>query len=192
MTTSIVFAVVAVLAVGQFLLFGALAEAYRDIRQIREQEGLIDRAAPVDLGQAQNQVPSRIGLPPELDSAARAVVVYVDKRCGTCRMIVGSLNGGIPRGVWLTVISETEHEASEWLDHTAGIRLDSEPGRRVIVTSTDEVERHLGQVLTPLAIEIENGRLVRAKAVPSMRQFYSLVPTLITLSTPITQEVAQS
>jgi hypothetical protein len=58
--------------------------------------------------------------------------------------------------------------------------------------SPDEVERHLGQMVpTPLAIEIENGRLVRAKGVPSVRQFYSLVPTLITLA-PAEQEVSRS
>jgi hypothetical protein len=105
-TTSILFAVIAVLAVGEFLLFGALAEAYRDIRQIREYANVVDKSTPVGLGQAYNQVPSRVGLHPDLDSAARAVVVYVDKRCGTCRMIVSSLNGGVPRGVWLVVIAE--------------------------------------------------------------------------------------
>jgi hypothetical protein len=189
--TSILLAIIAVLAIGEFLLFGALAEAYRDIRQIREQADLTDRATPVDLGRAYNQAPSEVGLHSELDSAARAVVVYIDKRCGTCQMIASSLNGGVPRGVWLAVVSESTDEAFEWLAET-GISPDSEPGRRVMAISPDEVERHLGQMVpTPLAIEIENGRLVRAKGVPSVRQFYSLVPTLITLA-PAEQEVSRS
>lgn len=191
MVTSILFAIIAVLAIGEFLLFGALAEAYRDIRQIREQADVIDRATPVDLGRAYNQAPSEVGLHAELDSATRAVVVYIDKRCGTCRMIANSLSGGVPRGVWLAVVSESAHEAFEWLAEAA-ISPDSEPGRRVKVISPSEVERHLGQVPTPLAIEIENGRLVRAKGVPSVRQFYSLVPTLITLSAPAEQKVSRS
>ena len=58
MTASILFAVIAVLAVGEVRLFGALAEAYRDIRQIREHANVIDKSTPVDLGQAYNQVPS--------------------------------------------------------------------------------------------------------------------------------------
>lgn len=191
MVTSILFAIIAVLAIGEFLLFGALAEAYRDIRQIREQADVIDRATPVDLGLAYNQAPSEVGLQAELDSAVRAVVVFIDKRCGTCRMIASSLNGGIPRGVWLAVVSESAAEAFEWLAEAA-ISPDSEPGHRVMAISPGEVERHLGQVPTPLAIEIENGRLVRAKGVPSVRQFYSLVPTLITLSVPAEQEVSRS
>lgn len=191
MVTSILFAIIAVLAVGEFLLFGALAEAYRDIRQIREQADIIDRASPVELGRAYNQAPSEIGLTAELDSAARAVVVYIDKRCGTCQMIAGSLNGGIPRGMWLAVVAESADEAFEWLAESA-ITPESEPGRRVIAISPGEVERHLGQVPTPLAIEIENGRLVRAKGIPSVRQFYSLVPTVITLSAPAKQEVSSS
>jgi hypothetical protein len=189
--TSILFAIIAVLAIGEFLLFGALAEAYRDIRQIREQADIIDRATPVELGRAYNQAPSAVGLHTELDSAARAVVVYIDKRCGTCKMIANSLNGGIPRGVWLAVVSESADEAFEWLAEAA-ITPESEPGRRIIAISPDEVERHLGQVPTPLAIEIENGRLVRAKGIPSVRQFYSLVPTVITLSAPGKQEVSRS
>lgn len=190
MLTLVLLAVVAVLAAGEFLLFGALAEAYRDIRQIREQAGVLDKTAPVDLGRAHDQRPSMTGMHPALDAAASAVVVYVDTRCGTCRMIVGSLNGGIPRGVWLAVIAESEHDAFDWLSKTAAIFPGSESGQRVMVTSPAEVEKHLGQVFTPLAIEIENGRLARAKAVPSVRKFYSLVPTLISLSTPIEQEVS--
>lgn len=192
MVTSILFAIIAVLAIGEFLLFGALAEAYRDIRQIREQADIIDRASPVELGRAYNQAPSEIGLRAELDSAARAVVVYIDRRCGTCQMIAGSLNGGLPRGVWLAVVSESADEAFEWLAEAAAITPESEPGRRVIAISADEVERHLGQVPTPLAIEIENGRLARAKGIPSVRQFYALIPTVITLSAPAKQEVSRS
>lgn len=192
MVTSILFAIIAVLAVGEFLLFGALAEAYRDIRQIREHADIIDRASPVELGRAYNQAPSKIGLRAELDSAARAVVVYIDRRCGTCQMIAGSLNGGIPRGVWLAVVAESADEAFEWLAEAAAISPESEPGHRIMAISADEVERHLGQVPTPLAIEIDNGRVVRAKGIPSVRQFYSLIPTVITLAAPVKQEVSRS
>jgi hypothetical protein len=107
-------------------------------------------------------------------------------------MIASSLNGGVPRGIWLAVVSESPHEAFEWLAEAA-ISPDSESGRRVMAISPDEVERHLGEMVpTPLAIEIENGRLVRAKGIPSVRQFYSLVPTLITLSATAEQEVSRS
>ena len=65
------------------------------------------------------------------------------------------------------MIAENTQAAYEWLAESA-INPDSEPGRRVIITTADEVEWHLGQGLTPLAIEIEieNGRLVGARTVP--------------------------
>ena len=106
-------------------------------------------------------------------------------------MIVSSLNGGVPRGVWLVVIAENTQKALEWLAEAA-INPDSEPGRRVMVTTANEVERNLGQGLTPLAIEIENGGLVGARRVPSVRQFYSMVPTLISLSKSAEQEASRS
>lgn len=181
MLTSILFVLVALLAVGQFLLFGALAEAYRDIRQLRESFGLIDKAMPVDLGKVRDAAPSSLGLHPDLDSAVHAVVVYLESRCGTCRMIVSSLNGGIPNGIWLVVIAESPQAAFDWLAE-ANISPDSPAARRVMISSADEVDRHLGVRLTPLAIEIEHGRLERAKTIPSARQFYALVPTTFSLA----------
>ncbi len=190
MVTLILLVAFAILAAGEFLLFGALAEAYRDIHQIREKAGIIDKSSPVDLGRAQGQLPSMTGLPAALDSAASAVAVYVDKRCGTCNMIVGSLNGGIPRGMWLVVVAENEHEAFDWLSKSAAIFPGSDAAQRIIVRSAADVEKYLGEVFTPLAIEIENGRLARARAVPSIRQFYSMVPTVVSLAPPIVQEVS--
>jgi hypothetical protein len=180
-TTAVLFTIIAVLAIGEFLLFGALTEAYRDIRQIREVSGLLDRPMPVDLGQAQDMPPSSLGLASDLDSAVRAVAVYLDNRCGTCRSILSSVNGGIPEGIWFVVIAESPEKAFAWLGD-AGITEDSPAARRVMVTTPDEAERHLGVIATPLAIEIEHGRLTRARIVPSIRQFYALVPATKTLA----------
>jgi len=181
MAISILFVLVALLAIGVFLLFGALAEAYRDIRQLREAAGITDQPTPVDLGKVRDATPSSLGLHPDLDSAVHAVVVYLESRCGTCRTILGTLNGGIPNGIWLVVIAESAAEASEWLAEAA-IEGHSPAGRRVMISSAEEVERNLGVRLTPLAIEIENGRLVRARTIPSARQFYALVPTTFSLN----------
>ncbi|HEY7486704.1 MAG TPA: hypothetical protein VH912_19745 [Streptosporangiaceae bacterium] len=180
MATSVLFALVALLAIGEFLLFGALAEAYRDIRQIRRHFGMVDQPTPVDLGPLRDAAPSDLGLHPDLDAAVREVVIYVESRCGTCRRIVNSLDGGIPGGMWLVVIAESPAEAFDWLGQS-GITPDSPAARRVMVAPADEVERRLGMLVTPLAIEIEHGRLVRAKSLPSVQQFYSLVPTTMTL-----------
>jgi hypothetical protein len=185
---AVLLSAVSVLAIGEFLLFGALAEAYRSIRQIRESSGLLDTPVPVDLGTALHRPPSELGLPPELDSAVHAVVVYLDKRCSTCNVIVDSLSGGLPKGMWLILIAPSTAEALSWFDEV-GARQGGDAARRVVAMSADEVQRHLGALVTPLAIEIEGGRLTRARTVPSTRQFYALVPATLTLSR-LPEEVA--
>ena len=180
--------VVSLLAVGEFLLFGALAEAYRSLRQIRENAGMLDDPIPVDLGVVQDKAASSCGLAPELDSVARAVVVYLDKRCGTCGIILESLSGALPRGIWLVLLAASMEEGRSWLAD-AGLNQRDDVKRRVMLMSAEEVQHHLGTVLTPLAIEVENGRLTRARTVPSIRQFYALVPMTISLSSHSRQEV---
>jgi hypothetical protein len=186
--TPVLFTIVALLAIGEFLLFGALAEAYRDLKQIREFSGLIDRPMPVELGPMQDQPPSILGLHPGLDSAVQAVAVYLDRRCGTCQSIVRSLNGGIPEGIWLVIIDESVDEAFTWLGD-AGLEKGSPVASRVMITSPDAVEQQLGGVATPLAIEIEHGRLTRAKIITSIRQFYGLVPATRTLAAQVPEGV---
>lgn len=188
MVVAILLFVVSLLAVGEFLLFGALAEAYRDLRQIRENAGLVDKPTPVDMGGLQNKLASTCGLAPELDSIVQAVVVYLDRRCGTCRMIVDSLSGGLPRGMWLVLVLSAKEEGPGWLAET-GLDQRNDLGRRVMFMSADEMQHHLGTVLTPLAIEVENGRLTRAVTIPSVRQFYAMVPMAVSLSTPSHQKV---
>jgi hypothetical protein len=180
--------IVSVLAIGEFLLFGALAEAYRSLRQIRESTGLLDNPTPVDLGAALHKSPSECGLPPELDSAVHAVAVFLDKRCRTCSMILESLSGGIPRGIWLVLIAASSDDALRWLSESGAGQV-GDAASRVVPMSTTEVESHLGGLVTPLAIEIEGGRLARGLTVPSIRQFYALVPTILTLSPSAPEEV---
>lgn len=180
---SILIAAVAILAIGEFLLFGALAEAYRDIRQIREASGALDTPMPVDLGHLAGRAPSSCHLDPQLDSAVGAVAVFLEKHCNTCNMILRSLTGGIPTGLWLVIISESVDDALIWL-RSAGVALgeDGSAPHRLIVLSRQQVESTFGEVVTPLAIEIQNGRLMWARTVPSVRQFYALVPPVLSLS----------
>jgi hypothetical protein len=191
MGSPLVLAIIAVLAVGEFLLFGALAEAYRDIRQLREQTGALDVAMPIDLGAARGAVPSRFGLHEELDSAVRAVVIFLESRCGTCRLIVNSLNGGIPKGMWLVVIAESPAAAIEWLTG-AGFEESTLESDRVMVVSAEDMDQHLGVTVTPMALEIEHGQLVRAKSIPSVRQFYNTVPTTFRLAPATLNEEAHA
>lgn len=167
----------AALAVGEFLLFGALAEAYRDIRQLRELSGVVDRPTPVDLGAAVGAPASSIGLPDEADSAAAAMALFVDSRCTTCRGIVSNLAGHLPDTVFLTAIAPSPPEAMTWLVQGGGFDLqDPDISSRILIASPDQIRERLGVEITPLAIDIEHGRLVRASTVPSIRQFYNQIP----------------
>jgi len=185
--TSILFILVAVLAVGEFLLFGALAEAYRGIRQLTEHPGTVGRYNPVDLGIAMGKRPSEVGMDPELDSAVGASVVYLANRCGTCRTIISSLSGGFPQGIWLMIIAESSGEAFGWL-RDGGLSEESPAASRITVVSSGDIEKYFGNHITPLAIEIENGRLARAKTVGTVKQFYALVPSTLTLAAPLQEE----
>jgi hypothetical protein len=97
-------------------------------------------------------------------------------------MIVGGLNGSIPPGLWLAVVSDSFDESLEWLKESGFTLSEDDLARhRVMLLSPDEVRSNLGEIVTPLAVEIEGGRLARAKTVPSVRQFYALIPSLLTL-----------
>ncbi len=163
---SILISAVAILAIGEFLLFGALAEAYRDIRQIREASGLLDTPMPVDLGHLAGRTPSSCGLDSNLDSAVGAVTVF---------------------------LSESVDDAVTWL-RDSGIALveDGLARHRVTVLSRLQVESSFGEVVTPLAVETQNGRLMWAKTVPSVRQFYALVPPVLSFSRTSDQGASRS
>lgn len=180
---SILISAVAILAIGEFLLFGALAEAYRDIRQIREASGALDKPMPVDLGHLVGRAPSSCGLDANLDSTVGAVAVFLEKHCNTCNMILRGLNGSVPAGMWLVIISESVDDAVTWLRSVAiALGEDGLAPHRVTVLSRQQVESSFGEVVTPLAVEIQNGRLTWARTVPSVRQFYALVPPVMSLS----------
>jgi hypothetical protein len=175
---------VVVLGVGEFLLFGALAEAYRDIRQIRETEGILDRPTPVDLGSHAGALASSIGLPSHTDDLTEGLALFVDSRCTTCRAIVSSLAGAVPPNVVLTAIAPSQSEARKWLVHSGGFALPEEDdwtSSRLMIATPEDVQSRLGVLITPLGIAIEHGRLARASTVPSVRAFYKQLSTGIAL-----------
>jgi hypothetical protein len=188
LATSLLLAAVSVLAVGEFLLFGALAEAYRDIRQLRDASGVVDSPTPVELGHVMGSKPSDCGLDPALDAAVGAVTVFLERRCSTCDMILRSLNGHIPAGMWLALVTDSADDAVAWLRGSGmAVEKDDLVRERIMIFSPAQVQRNIGDIMTPLAMEIEHGRLLRAKTVPSVRQFYALIPTILSISKTLEQ-----
>jgi len=91
--------------------------------------------------------------------------------------------------MWLVVVTESRAAALEWLTG-AGFGASILESDRVMAASAQDIDQHLGITVTPMALEIENGRLVRATSIPSVRQFYNAVPTTISLAPPtLNQEV---
>ncbi len=56
-----------------------------------------------------------------------------------------------------------------------------------MAASAAQIEYHYGVRITPLAIEIENGLVARARAISSVRQFYAMVPTTLAVAQPLEQ-----
>ena len=190
MAIALLFTIVALLAIGEFLLFGAVAEAYRDIRQMREQSGLIDRPMPVELGQAQDQPPSLIGLNPSLTrSSRRSRSTWTAAAGPVSRSSAASAAACPRRSGWSSSTSRPRRRSPGWA--APGCRPGLPAASRVSWASPESVERNLGGVATPLAIDIEHGRLVRAKIITSVRQFYALVPATRTLVPSVPEGVTR-
>ncbi|MQA84601.1 MAG: hypothetical protein GEV03_08260 [Streptosporangiales bacterium] len=152
-----------------FLLLGAQVEMFRGLEQVREQAGLIDRVTPVDLGKVRGLAPSEVGLPATLDTEISAVVLFLSDKCVVCRSIAASLDGTIPRGLWLVLEPGTAPRDAE-LSQELGFDPDD-----VIIDWGREITHRIGIEATPLGVVVENGRLSRAATIPSSRQLYEFL-----------------
>jgi hypothetical protein len=175
MIVSVLFVAVAVLGVLVVLLLGSQVEMYRDIAQIREYAGLIDRPIPIELGSSKGVKPSEVGLPEHLDSATSAVVLFLSDRCATCRSIASAFGGVVPQGVQL-VIEPGSAPPGAALAQSYGFRSD-----QVIVDWGRRITDRIGIEVTPAGIVVEQGRLVSASTLPSTRQVYSLMERVRTI-----------
>jgi hypothetical protein len=167
--------VVIVLAAGECLLLGALAEAYRDIAQLREHVGAVDASEPIDVTALRGACATDLGLAAEVETVPSALAIFLDRRCVTCAAILRSLDGAPPLNVWVTAMAGTEAEAIEWLESEGVSSAAIESGRIRPALFSDVVAR-VGVTVTPFAIRLENGLVVEGMAIPSVRRFYALIP----------------
>jgi hypothetical protein len=75
---------VGVLSLLVFVLFGALMESLRDVRQIRDALGILDRPLDVDIGAAVGTAPSSI--PPRHWTTPTALVLFLSDAVCDCRI----------------------------------------------------------------------------------------------------------
>jgi hypothetical protein len=174
-------ATVALVAVGLlslliFVLFGALLEMYRDIRQLRDAAGILDRPLNVDIRPLEGTRPSEYGLPKALDSVASALLLLLSERCLTCRVIAASLNQSLPLGLWVVAEARNQQLAENFVRVTNLITHD-----RVMLDIGGEIAGRMGLNLSPVGFRIVNGRFVSATTVPSTRYLHSLLPAPLQL-----------
>jgi hypothetical protein len=172
-------AAVAVLALLVFLLFGVVVELCRDVRQLREAAGILDRPLEVELEDVAGAKPSSFGLPRELDSVGSAVVLFLSDRCATCHSLAEGFAGTLPTGLWLVLEAKNPGSAEDFL---ASYGLTAETtGRRLTVDAAGEIARRLGLRTTPVGFRLHDGRFTSATTVPSRRYLSSIVPDRVRL-----------
>jgi hypothetical protein len=165
---------VGVLALLVFVLFGALLELYRDVRQLRDVAGILDRPLNVDIGPVVATEPSRYGLPPALDSTGSALVLFLSETCSTCRAIAASFETFLPAGLWVVVEARSAESASAFVaSNNLGAMI---PSGRVCVDVAGQIAARLGLDTTPVGFRIENGLITSATTVPSVRYLSSVLP----------------
>lgn len=170
---------VGVLALLVALLFGALLELYRDVRQLRDVAGILDRPLDVEVGQAAGTRPGAYGLPPALDSATAALVLFLSDRCGTCRALAAGLAKPLPAGLWVVLEARDPQSAAAFLE-THGLTGPATAGR-VLVDVASQIADRIGLDSTPVGFRVENGVLTGATTIPSSRYLTSILPEPIRL-----------
>ncbi len=180
--------VVGVLAVLVFLLFGIVIELYRDVRQLREVAGILDRPLEVALGDVLGTKPSSHGLPGALDSAASAIVLFLSDRCATCHALAAAFGGALPAGLWI-VLEAANPAAAEKFLASHGLTAASTEGR-LCVDAAGSIAERIGLRTTPVGFRVDNGRLAGATTVPSTRYLSSILPNRVRLerSSPLITE----
>jgi hypothetical protein len=168
-----------VLAVLVFLACGMLIELYRDVRQLREAAGILDRPLEVELGDVAGTRPSQHGLPASLDSAGSALVLFLSDRCATCHTLAAALQGDLPPGLWLVLEARSPASAQEFV---AKNRLEEAAARsRLVLDRAGEIAQRIGLRTTPVGFRVEDGSIARATTVPSRRYLSSILTERVRL-----------
>lgn len=172
--------VAGVLGLLVFMLFAAVVELYRDVRQLREVAGILDRPLDVDLGTVAGTKPSTYGLPTALDSETGAIVLFLSDRCGTCHALAAALDGNLPSGLWLVFEGRSPRSTHEFL--ASKNLMSAIPTGRLSIDPAGKIAERIGLRTTPVGFRVENGRIVAATTVPSMRYLSSILPNRVQLS----------
>lgn len=170
---------VAILALIVFVLCGVVYELFRDVRQLREAAGILDRPLDVDIGAVAGTRPSRYGLPEALDSIPSGLVLFLSDRCGTCRSIAAGLDRRLPPLLWIVLEARSAESAAGFIRSYEMAAMVSEG--RLIVDVEGAIAARIGLDTTPVGFRLLEGRLVNATTVPSKRYLISVLPKPVAL-----------
>jgi hypothetical protein len=166
---------VGILSLLMFVMFNVLVELFRDVRQMRDALGILDRPLTIDIGSVSGTRPSSYGLPRQLDDERFALLLFLSDKCGTCRVLATAMGGTLPAGLWIVVESATSQAAAEFIEmYRMTLSLGSQ---RVCVDPAGTIAGRLGLNTTPVGYRIENGVFKDAGTVPSMRYLATVLPT---------------
>jgi len=156
------------------VLFSALVEMYRDLRQVRDALGILDRPLNIDIGAAAGARPSQFGLPHALDSAGEAIVLFLTERCTTCHAVAAGLPNPLPPALWVVFEARSSESAAAVLEQYG---LSDLAGHgRVIADVEGGIGGRLNLQIAPAGFRVENGRFAYATTVPSTRYLKSILP----------------
>ncbi len=176
---------VGVLGLLVFVLMGIVLELYRDVRQLRDVAGILDRPLDVDLGEVADTAPSGHGLPQALDSVASALVLFLSDRCGTCHALAAGFGqNGLPSGLWVVLEARSPRSAEEFL--AAHGLTAANTGGRLLVDPAGKIAERIGLRTTPVGFRVQDGRIAGATTVPSQRYLSSILPNVVRLERPQT------
>jgi hypothetical protein len=180
---------VGVLGLLTFVLFGIVLELYRDVRQLREVNGILDRPLEVELGDVAGTEPSTHGLPKALDSVASAIVLFLSDRCGTCHALAASLGGALPPELWIVLEARSPQAAEEFL---ASYKLTATTtDGRLGVDVAGTIAERIGLRTTPVGFRVQNGVIASATTVPSRRYLASILPNRVRLERSVSPSMRE-
>jgi len=170
--------VAGLLALLVFLLLGVVIELQRDVRQLRDATGILDRPLEVDLGDLVGASPSSYGLPVGIDVSGVAIILFLSDRCGTCHALAKAFGASLPAGLWVILEAGTQQAAEEFL---RTYELSDGLDERLIVDVSRRIAEQMGVRTTPVGFRVENGKFVSATTVPSRRYLSSILPDRVRL-----------
>jgi hypothetical protein len=170
---------VGALALLVFVLLGIVIELCRDVRQLRDVSGILDRPLDVELGDVRGSRPSAHGLPRALDARPAGVVLFLSDRCGTCHAIAAGLDGAIPESLTLVLEARSPESMREFVAKYA--LSAGERSGQLLGDADGAIARSLGLRTTPVGFRVEHGRLASATTVPSRRYLESILPSRVRL-----------